>query len=212
MSKADLDEEDDLLISGTKNRELTKSKHQQIVDGSSKLFFEKGFHPTTIREIARVSGMSMGQLYHYISSKDDVLFLMHRHMQRMWYNRLIESGVESAISPEGRLRKALEVTLDLILKEKKLFQFVYTESKYLEKKHLRSVLSMDDENVVGFWRRLLNEVNEKKKLADDVDFLANIIAYLLVFIPLRGWNLKKKPMKKNVESLIAFILRGLDMD
>jgi hypothetical protein len=36
---------------------------------------------SAIREIAKAYNMSMGQLYHYISSKDDILSL-HRHMQR----------------------------------------------------------------------------------------------------------------------------------
>jgi len=63
----------DLTIASAKNARRVENKQRQIVDGSCRLFFKKGYHPTTIREIANASGMSMGQLYHYISSKDDVL-------------------------------------------------------------------------------------------------------------------------------------------
>jgi hypothetical protein len=31
----------------------------------------------------------------------------------------------------------------------------------------------------------------------------------MVFLPLRGWNLKGKPLSEAVESLTDFILRGL---
>ncbi len=192
-----------------KDPELRRIKQQHIVDCASKLFFEKGFHPTTIRDIAKACKMSMGQLYHYINSKDDVLFLVHRHMQRMWYNHLVESGVDGITSPEEKLKAALRVTLELMTSHRKLFQFIYTESKYLDRQHLHVVLHMDDENVVGFWRRLLAGVNKTKWAKDDIDFLANLLAYLLVFLPLRGWNLKKRSTSKNVEYLIDFILRGL---
>ena len=73
------------------------------------------------------------------------------------------------------------------------------------------LLKIDDENVVGFWRGLLGEVNKEKPLKDDIDFLANLIAYIGVFLPLRGWNLKARPTKKSIDSIIDFILRGLGL-
>jgi hypothetical protein len=68
---------------------------------------------------------------------------------------------------------------------------------------------MDYNNVVGFWRTLLEEVKKTKPLKDDVDFLSSVISYLLAFLALRGWTLKDKPNKKHVDSLVDFILRGL---
>ena len=53
---------EDLRIASTKNAPLVENRHQKIVDGACKVFFEKGFHPTTIRDIAKACGMSMGQL------------------------------------------------------------------------------------------------------------------------------------------------------
>ena len=105
------------------------------------------------------SGMSMGQLYHYITSKDDVLFLVYKHMQLIWYEHLVQSGVEKIGDPLERLDKALTHTISFIMENKSLFLFVYTETKYLTKRHLKVVLEMDDKNVSGisgvdFWRTL----------------------------------------------------------
>jgi hypothetical protein len=68
---------------------------------------------------------------------------------------------------------------------------------------------MDDKNVVGFWRRLLEDAGKHGRGPDDLDFLSNLVSYLMVFLPLRGWNLKGKPLSEAVESLTDFILRGL---
>ncbi len=90
---------EDLIHTAAKNADLIQKRHQQIVDGACQLFFKKGYHPTTIRDIARACGMSMGQLYHYISSKDDVLYLVHKHMQNIWYEYLKNSDYEEAKEP-----------------------------------------------------------------------------------------------------------------
>jgi len=200
-----------LSLSSSKNVHLIEMKHQQIVDGACRVFFEKGYHPTTIREIAQACGMSMGQLYHYISSKDDVLYLVHKHMQKIWYEQLRNSAIEKIEDPLQRMTEVLNHTMQLIAENKKLFQFIYTESKYLDKKHLRVVLEMDDKNVVGFWRQLLKEINKKKRIKSDPNFAASLISYLMVFLPLRGWNLKDRTTKKNLDLLRDFILRGLDI-
>ena len=202
---------DDLVPSSAKDADLIDSKHQQIVNAACRLFFKKGYHRTTIREIALASGMSMGQLYHYISSKDDVLFLTYKQMQMLWYEHLVKSGVEEIRDPLERLTKAVRLTLGFALKNKNLFLFLYTETKYLGKRHLQVVLEMDDKNVVGFWRRLLKDVTGAKRMKRDVDFLANLLSYLMLFLPLRGWNLKEKVGDPQLNAMTVFILSGLGL-
>jgi AcrR family transcriptional regulator len=84
---------------------LIEKNHQQIVDGACRIFFKKGFHPTTTRDIAKACGMSIGQLYHYITSKDDVLFLVHKHSQKIWHDYLKKVDHPPAADPLQRLRE-----------------------------------------------------------------------------------------------------------
>jgi AcrR family transcriptional regulator len=200
---------EDLIFASTKNAPLVENKHRQIVDGACKIFFEKGYHPTTIRDIAKACGMSMGQLYHYIHSKDDVLYLIHKHMHKVWYDYLRRSNLEQIDDPVQKFREALNQILQFQIENKKLIQFVYSESKYLDKKHFNVVLEMDYKNVIGFWRGLLEEVNQKNPVKGDLDILSSLVAFILVFLPLRGWTLRDKPTKKTLDSLHDFILRGL---
>jgi len=203
---------DDLIFASTKNARLVESRHQQILDGACKVFFKKGFHPTTIRDIAKACGMSTGQLYHYIRSKDDVLYLIHKHMHRVWYDYLRRSRLEQIDDPLQKFREALHQILQFQTENKKLIQFVYSESKYLDKKHVKVVLEMDYQNVIGFWRGLLEDLNKKKSVQGDLDILASLVAFLLVFLPLRGWTLREKPTEKVLGSLEDFVLRGLGVN
>ncbi|MGD2028541.1 MAG: TetR/AcrR family transcriptional regulator [Desulfobacterales bacterium] len=59
-----------------KNFDLVAQRHRQIVDAAVQLFIEQGFHKTTTRQIARAAGFSIGSLYEYIASKEDILYLV----------------------------------------------------------------------------------------------------------------------------------------
>jgi AcrR family transcriptional regulator len=202
----------DFVIASTQNPALIEERHQQIVDGASKIFFEKGYHPTTTREIAKACGMSIGQLYHYIRSKDDVLYLIHKHMHKLWYDYLRRSNLEQIVDPVQKFTEALRQILQFQIENKKLIQFVYSESKYLDKKHFKVVLGMDHKNVIGFWRDLLEDVNKKKPIKGNLDFLASLIAFILVFLPLRGWTLKDNLNMTHMDALVDFILGGLGIE
>ena len=200
---------EDQISTSSQNLSLIEKRRQQIVDGACKIFFKKGYHPTTTRDIANACGMSVGQLYHYISSKDDVLYLVHKHTQTLWYKNLRKSEIEKINDPLEKFSKALHQSLVFITENRKLFQFIYSESKYLDKKHLKVVLEMDSKNVIGFWRTLLSELNAKHPIKGDEEFLSSLIAYLMVFLALRGWTLKEEPDSVYMDSLVEFILRGI---
>jgi AcrR family transcriptional regulator len=201
----------DLIPSSAKDLKLIKKKQKQIVEAACNLFFKKGFHRTSIREIADESGMSMGQLYHYITSKDDILFLVAKHMQELWYEYLVEFGFEETEEPLARLTRALQSSIEFPAKHKKLLQFIYSESKYLGKEHLNIILKMDDRNVSGFYRKLLEEVSKEYPIGCDLDLAARFITFITVFIALRGWNLKQWSLEESVDFMVIFILKGLGL-
>ena len=199
------------IYTAAKDSHLIQKKHEQIVDGACRVFFQKGYHPTTIRDIAQACGMSMGQLYHYISSKDDVLYLVHKRMQDIWHEYLKNSDFEKTEEPVHKLLRALDQTLKFMSENRKLIQFIYSESKYLDRRHLEAVLEMDKRNVIGFWHEMLKEVNRKRPIKGDLGFLASLITYLLVFLSLRGWTLRGMSLRQEKTYITDFILKGLNL-
>ncbi len=198
----------ELINITAKKADKVEQKHDQIVEGASKVFLEKGFHPTTIREIAEAAEMSLGQLYHYVSSKDDILFLLHRKLQIDFSKHMDKQSIADE-DPVVELTNALAHSQSLMVNNRNLFQFIYRESKYLSKKHLQVVLQMDDKNIVEYWRRLVERIKQHRNINLDTNFSANIIAYLTVFIPMRGWNLQDHPVQQQKEMLIEHILRAI---
>ncbi|WP_254871148.1 TetR/AcrR family transcriptional regulator [Bacillus sp. Marseille-Q1617] len=59
-----------------KDERLVEKRRDQMIRGAVSLFKQKGFHRTTTREIAKAAGFSIGTLYEYIRTKEDVLYLV----------------------------------------------------------------------------------------------------------------------------------------
>ncbi len=67
-------------------------KLQQILKASAKIFAEKGFHRTSIRDIARATRMSLAGLYYYFRTKEELLFLI----QEQCFLTLLQRGEKTA--------------------------------------------------------------------------------------------------------------------
>jgi TetR/AcrR family transcriptional regulator, fatty acid metabolism regulator protein len=85
-------------------------KRQVILDAAVRVFARKGFHTSRVGDIAEEAGIAHGLLYHYFSSKDEVLRTV---FSQAWSRLLaalhaVEAGGEPA--PE-QLRKVAAILL-----------------------------------------------------------------------------------------------------
>ena len=86
---------------------------EKVLLAAGKLFREKGFAATTVREIASAAQMLPGSLHYRYSSKDDILVaLMKRGVERAIKSvEVATAGEKSAIE---RLRLGLRAHLELL--------------------------------------------------------------------------------------------------
>lgn len=56
-----------------KREEAINKKRQHILEVSALCFFKNGFHKTSIRDIAKAAGISLGNLYNHFASKDELI-------------------------------------------------------------------------------------------------------------------------------------------
>ncbi|MDN5915076.1 MAG: TetR/AcrR family transcriptional regulator [Pseudonocardia sp.] len=63
---------------------------QQLLAVAARLFAEHGFDRTSVADVVRAAGVTKGALYHYFSSKDDLLFEVYGRVLRMQLQRMEE--------------------------------------------------------------------------------------------------------------------------
>jgi AcrR family transcriptional regulator len=191
------------------NKELALKKQRQICKGAMSVFRTKGFHATSIREIAKASRMSLGSLYYYIEKKEDILFLLHKEVLSQIYSRL-EEPVKSHDDPATQLVHALRELFDLTCQLKDEMLFIYTETKSLKKKYLREILEREAEFVKAIESLIRRGVEEGKFVCRHPDIYANILAFTGTIVPLRGWNILPNHSEEEVfNELVDLFLRGL---
>ena len=147
--------------SSVKDEGLIEKRREQIIDGAVKLFKEKGFHRATTREIAKAAGFSIGTLYEYIRTKEDVLYLVCDNI----YHE-VQSRLSSVMQQEGTLeglRAAIGEYFSLIDDMADEFVVMYQESKSLPKDALQYVLKKELERV-GLFENLLASCVESGEL------------------------------------------------
>lgn len=64
-----------------KQEQLTTTRRNQILDAATRVFAAKGFHPTTIKDVAREAKLADGTIYIYFENKPALLLgIMDRMM------------------------------------------------------------------------------------------------------------------------------------
>jgi AcrR family transcriptional regulator len=84
---------------GSAARRLGDTTEQQVRRAAIELFASRGFHATGIRHIADVVGINSSTLYHYMGTKEDLLFAIVQDSSR----RLIAAAerlADIALTPE----------------------------------------------------------------------------------------------------------------
>lgn len=78
-------------------------KKIRIIETAIKLFAQKGFHLTSIQEIADAAGIAKGSMYLYFKSKDDLLFSIYKYYFGLMHHALVVAGQQDDLSPRKRL-------------------------------------------------------------------------------------------------------------
>jgi len=91
----------------TANLKTDLSRYDQklefILRTSARIFAEKNYHSTSMRDIARATRVSLAGLYHYCKSKEELLFLIQDNCFGRVQERL-EARLKSTSDPVEKLR------------------------------------------------------------------------------------------------------------
>ncbi|MBW2595930.1 MAG: TetR/AcrR family transcriptional regulator [Deltaproteobacteria bacterium] len=174
-----------------KNKDLVNRKRKQIIDGAIKAFIAKGFHKSTVKDIANIAGLSMGTLYNYINTKEDILYLVYDYMTNILTEEM-ERAMSGIEDPKERLRAALKQNANTIYKYQDIVRLLYRESASHDRSTLHTVLSRETEYIELFECLLRNCIDAQHIDEDHLKLAADILAYMPVILPLRSWSLKRR--------------------
>jgi AcrR family transcriptional regulator len=190
-----------------KSGELVRQKHLQIAAGATKLFIKKGYFKTSIRDISKATGITIGNLYDYVTRKEDILYLVFDIFHSTWAKKVEEVGISKIEDPVEQLKAALRKMFEIVNTHRDMVLLMYTEGKLLPREFLKKILE-NESNLVKFFEQIIRRGVEKGAFqVRDPFLLANVIVYLFSIGPLRGWNFRKHYSTEEItEFMINLIL------
>ena len=87
-----------------------EDKRRLLLDAAVRVFARKGYHAARVGDIAEEAGVAYGLLYHYFSSKEEVLRNVFRETWRALI-ATIESVERGEDTPREQLRKVAEILI-----------------------------------------------------------------------------------------------------
>jgi TetR/AcrR family transcriptional regulator, cholesterol catabolism regulator len=125
--------------SGSKAKPGTRL--EEVLQSAANIFFAKGFHATSIEDVARDVGMLKGSLYYYIKSKDDLLFqLLLAGIEDG--DAFIMQHIDPAGDPVEQLERAVRAQIDYIIQNKVPFGLFLHEFDSLSGKRQHKLISV----------------------------------------------------------------------
>jgi AcrR family transcriptional regulator len=174
-----------------KDEQLIQKRRNEMIRGAVHLFKKKGFHRTTTREIAQAAGFSIGTLYEYIRTKEDILFLVCDHIYEEVKAKLQQMDMEKGTLESLKLGIAYYFHVMDEFQDEVLF--MYQEAKSLSKDNLPYVLQkeMDMVRLFETWIKSCVENGELDMDDQQVHLFAQHILVLGQMWAFRRWCLKE---------------------
>jgi len=142
------------------------TRRAELTRQAARLFAEKGYHGTSIGEIAEALGVQKGSLYAHIKSKQDLLYETMLEGARAFHAGL--DAIPDELPPSEKIRLALRSHLRVVSDQLEVATVFVREWRYLEGERRDEILAERrryEERVRTFFR----EGRERGELRTDLD-------------------------------------------
>ncbi|HME72701.1 MAG TPA: helix-turn-helix domain-containing protein [Myxococcota bacterium] len=103
-------------------RELTKARNRaHLLESARKVFAERDFEGTCVRDIVRASGLSVGTFYEYFRSKEQIFAAVAAEAAAGLRRRLRQVRRDRSFPFEERIHRAYLAYLEFVTEERPLF-------------------------------------------------------------------------------------------
>lgn len=118
----------------------------RIASVATRLFYEKGYHATTMRQIAAGLDIKAGSLYNHFASKQDLLMRISYNTTRALLEGAEKRVEEAGGDPEARLRSFVEWHVEFHARDRLAARIADEQLHALEPRNRRKVMKLRDEH------------------------------------------------------------------
>lgn len=187
---------------------LNISRKEQIVDTAAKMFKQKGFVATSMRDLAAELGMEAASIYHHFKSKEELLEKICFDMADKFITNAKEVN-DIYFNAEEKLRMAIKLHVETITENQNQSAVFLSEWRNLSEPKLTLFKQLRQQYENQFTIILAD--GEKEDIFDDVDKKFAVLSILSTINFINEWYNPAGKMNaiEIAEKLSNFIMGGL---
>ncbi len=192
------------------NRESIKIKKEgvavknlvKIFNAALSLSNEKGFAAMSLRDLSAQAGLSMGALYTYFTSKEELLQMIQRQISVVI--QVLLDQIEGIEDPRSKLKRVIQSHLFLSEVMQPWFYFAYMETKNLAKQEHKKAIEAE----LATEKLLIDIMKEGRDKgvfkAVNMELTGAVIKSMLQDWYLKRWKYARRNV--SVEKYAAFVV------
>ena len=150
------------------------NRRDELLRVSAKLFREKGFDGTSIRDISGAAGMHSGSPFYHFKTKQDILVaVMEQGLAEGL--RSLEAATAGATTPEQRFVRMIRAQLGTILEDGNDFiPVLLYDFRSLTTENRRRIVALKD-RYDALWQRLIDDLKSAGHMPGDAQLVRLLI-------------------------------------
>lgn len=180
---------------------------ERIFSATLRISNKKGFQAMSMRDLSRETQLSMGALYSYFASKEELLAML-QNQRRTVTRRILDERIVRESNPADRLRVAILTHLYLSEAMQPWFYFSYMEAKNLSKKEQDLAVASE-----LYTEKIFADILEQGRVQGDFELHDPQLTASVIKAMLQDWYLKRSKYgrrKISVDQYAQFVLQFVE--
>ena len=187
----------------------TRRSRDDVVDAAGKLFAERGYHGTSMRDLGKALGLQGSSLYSHISSKEDLLVDVVRRGAELFQSSA-DAAMASTTDPADRLRALVGGHIAVIVDHLDDARTFLNEARALDPEHRREVIDARD-RYEGCFRSTIQDGIEAGAFDERTDPRTSSIFLLSILNAIDRWYRIDGDLdpEQLTDEIVRFATRGM---
>ena len=190
-----------------KKENIVLKNLERIFSATLRISNRKGFQAMSMRDLSRETNLSMGALYSYFVSKEELLAML-QNQRRTVTKRILDERIVQESKPVAKLRAAILTHLYLSEDMQPWFYFSFMEAKNLSKKEQDLAVASE-----LYTEKLIADILKQGYLQGDFELRDPQLTASVIKAMLQDWYLKRSKYAKrriSVDQYAQFVLQFVE--
>jgi TetR/AcrR family transcriptional regulator, cholesterol catabolism regulator len=190
-------------------------KHIRIIETAMKLFSQKGYHSTSIQEIAENSGIAKGSIYNYFSSKEDLFMSIFKHYHERLFSKFSQVEEERSLSIRDMFIEQLHIQFQQFLSQKEFIHMQMRQQIIQVNDEIRDYMFKVRAEVFNWYCKRIRQLYGEKVdrfTFDLATILSGMLREYMFYIIVEGKQIDLKQLAHYAIDRLDDIVEGLTPD